>query len=196
MKKSLIIFTISFSCTMNAIPVLTGLKKARDKMDRALHNPAAVAVKDLVTGNLGKNRVLTVTGDRVVLTAQKSSDARIKAVEEKIETLYWGLQHEKIKNIEALEQTNKEQAKEKLKEIVNKRYPLQKSPIFLLGQEIDREEAKLQEIGQELAQLTLANGVRHDKELTKQVQELQHKVRVIANNLQTLVAMVNRLLMG
>jgi len=202
-KKVIVILFMGMFCVQTGLDasLMPGLKKMRDKLDKALESAPAVTFKDLVQAQnsaAGQALHISPSGARFVgLAHSYRGDARIKNVQEKIKTLYWSMQHDVILSIKQEEQANKNQAMTTIKDAVSKKYTGLKAPILLFAQDLAQEEKNLKELDQELTKLLLANDVRSDKEgLLKTVQALITDVKAVSGDLQDLIGCVNRLLLA
>jgi len=212
-KKNIIFVVIasivSIKFTYLNAGLMPGLKKMRDKLDKALESSPVTTFKDLVQpqGEHSKSLQISGSGVRFVSVSNAySGDARIKDVQEKIKTLHWSLQHDVIASIKQEERkqeerkqeerTNKNQALVIIKDAVSKKYTGLKSPLLLFAQDLAREELILKNLDQELTKLLLANDVRSDKGLLKVVKTLHVDVKVASGDLQDLIGCVNNLLMA
>ena len=202
MKKKFIFVVIAgfLSNNLNA-GLMPGLKKMRDKLDKALNSSPAVTFKDLVQNDQGKNIQISGSGVRFVSVSNAySGDVRIRNVQEKIKTLYWSLQHDVIVSIKQAdkqaEQKNKNQVLVIIKDLVSKKYLGLKAPLLLFAQDLGREEQVLKDLDQELIKLLLANDTRSDKELLNVVKTLHANVKTALGDLQDLIGCVNNLLMA
>ena len=206
MKKKIIFIVIAGFLSSNLsnhvnAGLMPGLKKMRDKLDKALNSSPAVTFKDLVQNDQGKNIQISGSGVRFVSVSNAySGDVRIRNVQEKIKTLYWSLQHDVIVSIKQAdkqaEQKNKNQVLVIIKDLVSKKYLGLKAPLLLFAQDLGREEQVLKDLDQELIKLLLANDTRSDKELLNVVKTLHANVKTALGDLQDLIGCVNNLLMA
>src|SRR5579872_1181613 len=111
MKKRFMFFVLISICTdLESAPLMPGLKKMREKLEKALECPP-VTLKDLVQGDHCRNLQISPSGVRFVSVSNAySGDMRIKDAQEKIKTLYWSLQHDVIISIKQTAITDKNQA--------------------------------------------------------------------------------------
>jgi len=187
---------ISVCTHLESAPLMPGLKKMREKLEKALECPP-VTLKDLMQTDCCKNLQIAPSGVRFVSVSNAySGDMRIKDAQEKMKLLYWSLQHDVIISLKQTAITDKNQALVIIKDVMHKKYAGLKSPLLLFAKDLDHEEQVLKKLDQEVTKLLLATDVRSDQELLKVVKAMLVDVKTAIGDLQDLIGCVNSLLMG